>query len=332
MEKKVNVKEECADCNSKLRVHQPVISCALCYLDFHVSCTNVDFTEKSNWWCDSCFFKIALAELPFNDYISHDSVSVNKVAHNCTPDHHGCIGKDDNVSSNYNVFNTISQNICAICTCKITTSQPFISCIQCSLDFHINCLSIDHNYTSGSYWCDSCFYRTCLDELPFCNDHFIDFNCKVSKGFTIAHLNIRSLRGKVDHLRILLNQNNIDVLCLTETWLNDSVCDNEVFIDGYNLCRLDRIFDMEHGGILCYVKDGIVFKERCDLHNDDIEALWIEITLPHTKPLLLGTVYRQPDSKADYLDKLDHIFQDYTSSTDDVIIVGDFNLDICKKK
>ncbi len=137
---------------------------------------------------------------------------------------HNDYAVNNNNSHSYNI-------ICAICTCKINASQPFTTCIQCSLDFHINCQSIDHN-TNGSYWCDSCFYRTCLSELPYCNDQFIDFNCRVSKGFTIAHLNIRSLLGKVDHLRILLNQNNIDVLCLTETWLNKNVCDIEVTIEG----------------------------------------------------------------------------------------------------
>ena len=45
---------------------------------------------------------------------------------------------------------------------------------------------------------------------------------------------------------------------------------------------------MEYGGILCYVKDGILYKERSDLQTStcNVEALWIEITLPHTKPIL----------------------------------------------
>ncbi|XP_072039376.1 polycystin-1-like protein 2 [Amphiura filiformis] len=116
----------------------------------------------------------------------------------------------------------------------------------------------------------------------------------------------------------------------TETWLTNDDTDNELIIEGYNLCRLDRI-GMQHGGILCYVKDGVVFKEKSNLHDDNIEALWIEINLPHTKPLLLGTVYRVPNSKVDYIDKLDQVFQNYTSLYDDVIIVGDFNLDLCKR-
>ena len=106
--------------------------------------------------------------------------------------------------------------------------------------------------------------------------------------------------------------------------------DSVITIEGFKFCRLDRTTGMEHGGILCYVRDGIVFTEKSDLYNDNVEALWIEINLPQTKPLLLGTVYRAPDSKAEYIDKLDFLFQNCTSLYDDVVIVGDFNLDLCK--
>ena len=135
------------------------------------------------------------------------------------------------------------------------------------------------------------------------------FDCSLSKGFKIAHVNIQSLRYKVDDIRILLNDNNFDVLCLTETWLDNNIDDNEIKIDGYNINRLDRT-DKQHGGILFYVKDGIIFKENLNLNSTyKIEALWIELNLPHTKPILVGTVYRPPDSKVEYLDNLDSIFQ-----------------------
>ena len=118
-------------------------------------------------------------------------------------------------SYKYIKYHQSFHSTCAICTRKVRASQSKITCIQCSLDFHIDCVSID--YDNASFWCDSCFYRTCLNELPFCNEPFIDYNCKMSKGLKIAHLNVQSLRNKVDHVRVLLNDNNIDILCLTET-------------------------------------------------------------------------------------------------------------------
>ena len=151
----------------------------------------------------------------------------------------------------------------------------------------------------------------------------------MSKGFKIAHLNIQSLRYKVDNVRVLLVENNIDILCISESWLESSIGNNEINIDGYNICRLDRIH-MHHGGILYYIKDGIVFKETPDLQCIDVEALWIELNLPFSKPILLGTVYRPPDMKAAYIENLDLLFQNTTSLYDDIVIVGDFNLDISK--
>ena len=53
---------------------------------------------------------------------------------------------------------------------------------------------------------------------------------------------------------MFLHHNDIDVFCITETWLNDEFDNNDMHIDGYNVFRLDRIKDMEHGGILCYIK------------------------------------------------------------------------------
>ena len=52
--------------------------------------------------------------------------------------------------------------------------------------------------------------------------------------------------------------------------------------------------------------------------------------LPCTKPILLGTVYRQPSSNAEYLTKLDLLLQNAVANYSEVITVGDFNLNIFK--
>ena len=106
------------------------------------------------------------------------------------------------------------------CTRKIIVKQNYVTCKNCTLDFHVECTDCDVN---AAFWCDSCFHRVCHNELPFCNEPFIDFSCNLSKGFKIAHLNIQSVRYKVDHVRVLLNDNNIDILCITESWLDCNI-------------------------------------------------------------------------------------------------------------
>ena len=60
--------------------------------------------------------------------------------------------------------------------------------------------------------------------------------CTESKctSLVIAHVNIRSMRNKVDELQLLLKKLSIDIMCVSETWLNDTITDNTVNIAGYN--------------------------------------------------------------------------------------------------
>ena len=216
---------------------------------------------------------------------------------------------------------------CGQCLKLIRTNHGFKTCHNCELNFHDSCIDVD--IKSNIWWCDQCFTRACLNELPS-GDTYIDHNCFVGKGLRFAHLNIRSLHYKLDHVNLFLHHNDIDVFCITETWLNDDFDDNDMHIDGYNVFRLDRIKDMEHGGILCYIKNGTSCKQISDLDDDIVEAMWLELNLPQTKPILLGTVYRPPDSKAEYLSRIDSLFQECTNLYDDVVILGDFNVDVNK--
>ena len=102
-----------------------------------------------------------------------------------------------------------------------------------------------------------CFFKICFNELPFA-DKLIDYTFSLSKGLKIAHLNIQSLRNKIDHLNILLHDNNIDILCITETWLTNEIDDSEISIPGYSICRNDRDnLERGHGGIINYIINGI---------------------------------------------------------------------------
>ena len=49
-----------------------------------------------------------------------------------------------------------------------------------------------------------------------------------SKGLHICHLNVHYLYPKLDEIKILLHeQNNMDIFCLGETFLNDQYSDSE---------------------------------------------------------------------------------------------------------
>ena len=53
------------------------------------------------------------------------------------------------------------------------------------------------------------------------------------RGIGMADLNVCSLFRKLDEIVIMLQSSNIDVLCLNETWLNDSIDNIDLGIPGY---------------------------------------------------------------------------------------------------
>jgi chlorite dismutase len=58
-------------------------------------------------------------------------------------------------------------------------------------------------------------------------------HCK--NNMNIAHVNIRSLRNKVDKVRLLLKIYRFDILALTETHLDSSISNQQLEIEIYRL-------------------------------------------------------------------------------------------------
>lgn len=84
------------------------------------------------------------------------------------------------------------------------------------------------------------------------------------------------------------------------------------------------------GGVCVYVRSDIGFNQRMDLNNDQIEAVWLNILLPKSKPILVGACYRSPDQTMFYeiLEEVCSKGTDFVNS--EVIMIGDFNTDTRK--
>ena len=79
----------------------------------------------------------------------------------------------NNGNNNYSVTSgnhECKQSACGKCTRKIIVKQNYVTCKNCTLDFHLECIDYDVHAT---FWCDSCFHRVCHYELPFCNEPYI---------------------------------------------------------------------------------------------------------------------------------------------------------------
>lgn len=71
-------------------------------------------------------------------------------------------------------------------------------------------------------------------------------------GLKVGHLNIRSLPKHLDERKILLQDNQLDILCRSETWLNKTWTDHEPYIDGYNIIRMASTDTQQGGGTAIY--------------------------------------------------------------------------------
>ena len=68
--------------------------------------------------------------------------------------------------------------------------------------------------------------------------------------------NVMSLAPKIDEVRSVAAEVNLDIICIVESWLQSHIHDNIVHIDNYNIIRRDRSSGI-HGGVCAYIRKTI---------------------------------------------------------------------------
>uniref|UniRef100_A0A8C7Z1Z2 ribonuclease H n=1 Tax=Oryzias sinensis TaxID=183150 RepID=A0A8C7Z1Z2_9TELE len=149
-------------------------------------------------------------------------------------------------------------------------------------------------------------------------------------GIVLAHLNICSLRNKINEITQICLTENIHVLALSETHLDSTFENSMLNVDGYRLYRRDR--NQNGGGVAFYVKENIVATLKSELMSRDIEVIWLQINLPFSKPTLVGCCYRPPSSNAEYLQKICENMEMVSNKCGEMFLLGDFNIDWFSKK
>lgn len=114
-------------------------------------------------------------------------------------------------------------------------------------------------------------------------------------------------------------------MAITETHLDASVNDSEIYIMGYNIFRFDR--DRRGGGVAIYIQNHIPVKTRDDLTNTSLESIWLQVHLPNVKPLLVGCCYRPPSSNVQYVDDICDMLQRVVDEDKEIYFLGDLNID-----
>ena len=140
----------------------------------------------------------------------------------------------------------------------------------------------------------------------------------------LAHLNINSIRNKFTCLKELVSD-NIDVLVIQETKLDETFPERAFMIPGYKKpFRKDR--NSHGGGIMVFIRDDIPSREVPKIQGfSDLEGIFVEINLRKSKWLLFAT-YKPPSfSKNNYFSLVNKALDAYGSKFENIILMGDLN-------
>ena len=168
--------------------------------------------------------------------------------------------------------------------------------------------------------------------IPVATHAFHDI--KISGNLRIATVNARSLKPKQHFLLDLLIEYKIDILIVTETWINNS--DNDKTWSECSVLNTGNGFKLNHGVIRSHKRGGgisIIHRNwlvvNCleKIEDNDYELTHWQIQQNNKKINLLGC-YRPPNGSVNvFHDKLAGKLQNYLD-LQNLIILGDFDIHI----
>jgi hypothetical protein len=172
-------------------------------------------------------------------------------------------------------------------------------------------------------------------------NNFISTLKKNKNQFSIFSTNIQSIRAKIDELKIFmetLKQSHIELsaICIQESWLTEGEDTFQIELDGYQCIPQGRSCTSK-GGLIIYLNNKFKYDEKMKLINySKWEGQVIQINKGDClkKPIIIGNIYRPPnelvDSYTEFINELSPILTNLESSNSEVILAGDFNIDLLK--
>jgi hypothetical protein len=140
-------------------------------------------------------------------------------------------------------------------------------------------------------------WNLCIWLLNVCL--FVEIIADLQWGF--GTIKLEPLTWSSDELikfQELVYSESIDVMFVTETWLNSNISDREILPIGYDIYRTDRSLGRPGGGILIATKQDtfIICNQISSVSMKNLEAVAIECTLPNHTKWLVVCCYKPPDS------------------------------------
>ena len=147
----------------------------------------------------------------------------------------------------------------------------------------------------------------------------------------VLSLNARGLTNKYPLLQNLLEEEQPDIIAITETFLDKSIDENEFTPQGFKAFRKDRVtahyrdgtyVDQNRGGVLLLIKEDLNPDEH-PASSVKAELLWVSIEIDSKNQWLIGVCYR-PEVDEDFmLEKINSSIN--AIDNQNVLLLGDFN-------
>jgi hypothetical protein len=121
------------------------------------------------------------------------------------------------------------------------------------------------------------------------------------------------------------SDSNLDIIGISETWLDGDIAEVEVAIAGFRCYRKDReqVKTGKNGGVLMYVQDDITPCAYRELNQYKAESMWCKIVADKGKEIVLGVCYRSPTAGEAETEELFKVMR--MAAEKEALIMGDFN-------
>ncbi len=141
----------------------------------------------------------------------------------------------------------------------------------------------------------------------------------------LIYFNATSVKNKLCELEILRDSGDFDIICITETWCNESISNAMLCGRDFYSVRKDRS-DRIGGGVCILIRKNLKYS-NIDLPEKNVSTECVGISLFfQNRTIRLFCAYNPPNAVREYSQLLFDLLASNCTSDDSVVVVGDFNL------
>ena len=150
-------------------------------------------------------------------------------------------------------------------------------------------------------------------------------------NLNVSHVNINSITApnRLDELQQFVNNNNIHILCVTETNLDENVGPSLYTLQSFTP-QFTKHRTRQGGGVAIFTRNNLACTRLCELELDGVEWIWMKLrTKRHTT--IISCIYYPPNQSlsnlSNFLDKFsDSAIRAQKHLPSLIMVLGVFNL------